>query len=765
MAKSKDFIGTVREYGRGMRLSIIAVLLLAAACEGPAGSQGEDGTDGTNGADGADGDTGPQGEPGTVPPAPWIVADRVDIAVSSLTFDATGAHVAFTLKDKDGKPLDRTGNLTEGKVTVSFVLAQLDVHSDGTPAQYTAYTKRTANANASYPSPALASAEQATTEGTEANFEVVDVTKGSYKYNFLAPVAAYDSTKTQTVLAIASRTVDGVQSYDRDAFYLGTLRREEVNDQSCGSCHGTFSAHGGRYTKPEHCILCHTPQTTDPESGNTVDFKVMIHKIHRGEGLPSFVANPANAYKIVGFGQPYSVHDFSEVAFPGPTTNISTNIMSCDRCHEGQQATRWYERPSTAACNSCHDTTVFTANPTPPLVAHEGGVDPTLVNDGTCKVCHGMNAGPAPVPAAHYATAFDLTTQQLAVEIISVTNTAPGQVPTVRFKVTQGGQPRNILTTPLSQLTAMIAGPTTDIGEYWQARAQGSGAIGTLAAFDAPAGIFDYTFPATGCSQSSLIRDCAIPATATGSYLASFEGNWTPTGGVRQVLMPPRKAFAVTDATPVERRVIVDNAKCNSCHYDLQFHGGGRKDVQYCVTCHNPNNANDERMSRVEGTSVFIESVDLRVMAHKIHMGEELTQSYILGTNPAPSVSNPVGAPHDFSTVRYPRERTACVACHTGNTWQLPMKASTKYLPSTTLEMTCNELAGADADTYCTGTAWAITKTNKIAPESSVCTSCHDAPYTAAHALVNTAPGPLESCTTCHGPGKEFDVSKYHGTP
>jgi OmcA/MtrC family decaheme c-type cytochrome len=761
-----------------MRHWLLALLVVAAACEGPAGPAGTDGTDGADGDSGQDGDTGPKGDPGTIPPAPWLVADRVDIAVTALTYENNAAYVAFTLKDKDGKPLDRTGNLTEGRVTVSFVLAQLAQNPDGTAGQYTAYTRRTATANANYPDPALASAEQATTEGIEANFEVVDVTKGEYRYKLAASVAAYDAAKTQTVLAIAARTVDGVQSFDRDIFYVGNVRREEVTDASCGSCHGTFSAHGGRYTKPEHCILCHTPQTTDPESGHTVDFRVMIHKIHRGEDLPSFRADNNNPYEIVGFGAPpkgYTVHDFSHVAFPGPSTTLSVNIRSCERCHDGAQASAWYARPSTAACTSCHDTTVFTANPPAPFVAHEGGVDPALVNDSTCLVCHAQTAGPAPVPAAHYHAAFDLARQQLALEILSVTNTSPGSLPTVRFKVTYNGEPRNILPsaggTAFGTLTAMLAGPTTDIADYWQARVQGAGSVGTLVAVDAAGGIFDYTFPTTvttgpcSTSTSTPARDCNIPAGATGSYLVAFEGNWTPPGGIRQVIVPARKAFAVTDPAPVERRVIVDNAKCNSCHFDLQFHGGGRKDINYCVNCHNPNNTNDERMSRVEGSTVFIESVDMRVMAHKIHMGDELTQSYILGGNPAPTTTNPVGSPHDFSTLRYPRARTACVACHVGDTWKLPMNASTKYLPSTTQENTCTEPAGTDPDNYCTTPFWVVTRTTKIAPESSVCTSCHDAPYTAAHALVNVTPGGVEACATCHGPGKQFDVARYHGTP
>jgi OmcA/MtrC family decaheme c-type cytochrome len=748
-----------------MRIWLLVVCLVSA-CEGPAGPAGTDGTDGSDGTAGSDGDTGPQGDPGTTPPAPWVVADRVDIAVTALTFDSSGAHVAFVLKDKDGKPLDRTGTLTPGKVTVSFVLAQLGVNADGTPAQYTAYTTRTANAVPPYPT---ASATQATTEGVEASFETIDVTKGSYRYTFTASTAAQVATQTQSVLAVAARTVDGVQSFDRDLFHTGSLRREEVNDSTCGSCHGSFAAHGGRYTKPEQCILCHTAQSGDPESGNTVDFRVMIHKLHRGADLPSFKANASDTYQIVGFGP--TVHDFSTVAFPGPTTTLATNISRCETCHAGAQPAAWYQRPSSAACTSCHDTTVFTANPTAPLVAHEGGVDPTLVNDGTCIVCHGATAGPAPVPAAHYTGIWDPTLGTMAVTILSVTNTAPGQLPTIRFKVLVNGAPRDLMTSPLSTLTATIAGPTTDFTEYWQARVQGSGAVGTLVAVDAAAGIFDYTFPATTnpasppCTESNVRRDCSIPLTATGSYQAAFEANWTPPAStLRIVANPPRLAFAVTGAK-VDRRAVVEATRCNGCHFDLSFHGGGRKDPNYCVMCHNPSNANDERISRVEGSTVFAESVDFRVMIHKIHMGEELSQAYILGGNPAPTVTNPVGAPENFAEVRYPRDRTACVACHTGTTWQLPMTASTKYAPSTTVELSCSEPLGNDTDNYCTAPFWTITKTTKIAPESSVCTSCHDAPYTAAHAVLNTTAGGVEACTTCHGPGKEFDVARYHGTP
>jgi OmcA/MtrC family decaheme c-type cytochrome len=708
------------------------------------------------------------GDPGTTPPGPWVVADRVDVTVTGLTFDSSGTHVDFTLEDKDGKPLDRTGMLTPGKVTVSFVLAQLGVNSDGSPAQYTAYTKRTVNAVPPYPT---ASATQATTEGLEANFVAVDVTKGSYRYTFAASTAERVATQTQSVLAVAARTVDGVQSFDRDLFHDGAQRREEITDATCGSCHGSFSAHGGRYTKPDQCILCHSAQTSDPETGNTVDFRVMIHKLHRGADLPSVIADPANPYQIVGFGP--TVHDYATVAFPGPTTTLATNISRCETCHAGAQANAWYARPSNAACTACHDTTVFTATQNPPFtISHQGGVDPTLVNDSTCIVCHGQTAGPAPVPASHYTGIWNPTNGTMTITILSVANTAPGQLPTIRFQVAVNDAPRDIIAAPLSTLTATIAGPTSDFTEYWQARVQGSGAVGSLVAVDAVNGVFDYTFPATSnpasppCTESSVRRDCSIPPSASGSYQAAFEANWTPptTGAQRIVADPPRLAFAVT-GTKVERRAVVEAARCNGCHFDLSFHGGGRKDPNYCVMCHNPSNANDERISRVEGSTVLAESVDFRVMIHKIHMGEELSQAYILGGNPAPTVTNPVGAPEDFGEVRYPRDRRACAACHVGPSWQLPMTASTKYAPSVLLELSCSEPLGNDTDNYCTAPFWTVTKTTRVAPESSVCTSCHDAPYTAAHAVLNTTAGGVEACATCHGPGKEFDVARYHGTP
>jgi OmcA/MtrC family decaheme c-type cytochrome len=709
-------------------LALVCVALIA--CEGPAGPAGPPGIDGEPGDD--------AGEPGGPGASPWIVGDGVDVKVDALTVSATAASVRFTLKDGAGKPLDRSGMLTEGTVSVSFVLAQLAVLSDSTPGQYTAYTLN-------------AGATKAVAEST-GTFAAIDLLQGTYEYTFAAPLAGFDPIRTQTVAALVVRTFRGAQTIDRDTMSVvpgggAPAHREEVVDARCDSCHGDLAAHGGRWNSVDQCVMCHQPQSADL-GGKPIDFKVMVHKIHRGKNLPSVISG--QPYQLTGFGN--SVHDFSTVAYP-------QDIANCTSCHAGANGDRWKTRMSIAACTSCHDNTIFDGIPVPPHVAHSGGTGPN-VNEASCVTCHSAVSVIAPVDARHLKGLLDPAAPKLSIEIMSMTNTAPGQAPVMTFKALENNAPRNLLTAPMS-IVATVAGPNTDFASFFQARIQGTGAVGTLAAVDASMGVFSYTFPATA----------AIPTTATGSFSVGIEASFNPpivppaTSSPRFAPLSPVFPFAVTDATVTPRRQVVAATTCNGCHNDLSFHGGGRKNPNYCVMCHNPNKANDQRISRFEGSTVIAEPVDFRVMIHKIHMGEELSQPYILGANPTPTAANPAGTPTDFGEVRYPRKRTDCAACHTSKNWTLPMMASTAYLPSTALEMTCTEPLANDTNSLCDPPFWTVSNTIRIAPQASVCTSCHDSPSAAAHALINTTLMGAESCATCHGDGKEFDVSRYHGLP
>ena len=58
--------------------------------------------------------------------------------------------------------------------------------------------------------------------------------------------------------------------------------RDIVETATCDGCHDELSHHGGQRRQVALCILCHQPQSHEESVGNTVDFKVMIHKLHFG---------------------------------------------------------------------------------------------------------------------------------------------------------------------------------------------------------------------------------------------------------------------------------------------------------------------------------------------------------------------------------------------------------------------------------------------------------------------------------------------------
>lgn len=710
---------------------------IVSACEGPAGPRGEqgppgEGSPGMPGDPGQTGDGGPEGPPGSPGHNAYLTGPgiKLNLLDAKIAVDGTAA-VTFRLTDQNGLALDREGVFTEGAVSTRFVLAWLDEDAQNQALQYTSYTTRKQTSPITGASADQASADEGGT------FEEIDFEQGIYRYTFATKINVSSPGKTHTVGAWATRVFEGV-TYSADALFdflpsgsAPTTKREVVQTALCNACHDPMEAHGGARRDVKLCILCHSPQTVDPDTNNTVDFPVLVHKIHRGKSLPSVLAG--TPYQIIGFQQ--SVHDYSTVAFPQPQQH-------CESCHAGAQGDHWKNNPSMVACSSCHDLVSFEDPPPPGKILHAGG---PMTDNSKCSVCHPPSGGLEGIATQHAVPYLNPANPKLTLTLVSASNTAPGQTPEVIFHVEQNGSPLNILMTPLTRLTVTIAGPTSDYATYWQHTIQGTGATGTLTQNGAD---FRYTFPSP------------MPMTATGTYAIGLEGYVQPGGptGPRLAAPNPIQFITVTDPTPEPRRTVVSQEQCNHCHLQLSAHGGQRIEVQYCAFCHHPNNVNDDRVERFENKTIDVQSVDLAVMIHRIHMGEELTQPYVLGGNPTPTKANPLGTPVDFGEVRYPGDRNACWTCHTGATYTLPLDS--KLLPKKTQILTCIEDPLADADNYCDQRS--VLSEKIIPPETATCTGCHDAPYVMAHAETMTNASGIEACATCHGPGAEFDVQKVH---
>src|SRR5512140_1981420 len=91
----------------------------------------------------------------------------------------------------------------------------------------------------------------------------------------------------------------------------------------------------------------------------------------------------------------------------------------------------------------------------------------------------------------------------------------------------------------------------------------------------------------------------------------------------------------------------MDVAKtCNRCHDPLGLHGGTRRTVKQCMTCHNGSIGVDTASG---------ESFDGKVFFHKLHRGENL---------PSVKAGHPYEAGGDWSTVAYPNDMRNCTVCH-----------------------------------------------------------------------------------------------------
>lgn len=647
----------------------------------------------------------------------WLSEDEfgyirpgLKITVNSITInDALHPVVDITYTDDLGQPLDRKGQITAGPLAINMILAWWDAGQR----QYTSYTTRQRVGAAGTPYEGVATTQAAADIQKSASapnggtWNDVDLGHSIYTFGTSLP-AGYDKTITTTLGVYSTRNMSAIQDknyyYDVEQDFVpsgATVTQvwDEIPNSACNTCHNPLSAHGGSRYDVKLCVLCHQPQTVDAGFHMPADFKVLVHKIHMGENLPSVQA-----------GTPFVFNgsDFSEVAFP-------QDLRNCATCHAAPatQAPDWYTYPSRAACQSCHDDVDFATG-----ANHPGGPQ---ANDSACASCHqpvGSHDWDASVQGAHTVPHRATQLKGLKAQILSVMNAAPGQKPTVTFQLTENDGTILAPAPFTSNLNLLMGGSTADYAiNPFRERADAASFDGTNAT---------YTFTH------------AIPPDATGTWTFSIEARRTIT------LDPhPDNATTFTEAAfnPIynasvdgsevsERRVVVDVANCNKCHDQLALHGGQRQNPQECVMCHNPNASDVARRPADQGPP---ESIDFKRLIHRIHSGENLSQDFtVYGFGTPPSVNN-------FNGILFPGDRRDCATCHVSDSQQVLENPPAGLLATQTLR-----------DWYAPMQHYA-----------TACLGCHDSQAAAAHAFSMTAPFG-EACATCHGPDALFAVDKVH---
>lgn len=518
------------------------------------------------------------------------------------------------------------------------------------------------------------------------------------------------------------------------------------------------------------CVLCHTPQNMDPNTGDTLDAKVFFHKIHMGANLPSVKAGTPYIPAINQFGS----FDFSKVVFPADPGDP----RRCEKCHAqaasatgavqaaalrpragrpswaagaqtaaaqpmtavqaatgGATATAFLTHPSRAACGACHDDVNFATG-----ANHPGGPqsDDTLCS--TCHIPQGQVDFDASILGAHVAPTASSLLTGLAVNITKVQNGVAGSAPVVSFTV----QDKNGNGVPLSALSSIsftMAGPTTGYGyTSFGSDVTTPGYVSESATKANCDGSGNCTYPFTH----------TVPKGATGSYAIGVEARrtdvvlaGTPSQQSITYGAPNQVVYFSVDGSPVvDRRTVVQISNCNQCHVSLQVHGALRNNTEYCVLCHNPSNT--DASTRASATvasdkSAPPQGINFNLLVHRIHYGINMQAS-----NRTYIVVGYGGSHNDFSGTLFPALSPTGAATDTENCSLCHVNGSEQNLP-----------LGLSAVLDPQGPV------NPNQPISSACTGCHVDIPAASHMLSNTTTLG-EACTVCHSSGAAYAVDQVH---
>ncbi len=503
--------------------------------------------------------------------------------------------------------------------------------------------------------------------------------------------------------------------------------RKVADKASCNECHKKLDMHGGSRADPNVCVMCHNPGSTDFDSNNPIDLKLMVHKLHRGENLT----------------KDYRVRDV--VAFDSTTGKgipYPQDIRNCVKCHDGSASARhktadgdnWMNKPSRNACGACHDGIDFATGTGTTIkgvaTGHGGGIQ---LSDSACSTCHSA----AYIASKHtLPSVADASQRTMSATITAAAVDATSGKVTVTFTMTKAGAPvTGAVTAPgktasftlaewtLAKLVAGVSGSPSHWQSYtsrWRTKdaakplvIQGyseAGSAGTLT--EVGGGVYTYTF---------ALLNATTPGNITTNMDKAYNKSASSITGAYSATSIPSQAYAVTyDAAATHRvglifteadgtnnhdnatfdfvpsgaavtttRNIIDVTSCrNGCHSGTKLHKG--YNTKLCVTCHTETTFDPF----TGGTSPV--TVDLKYMVHRIHMGETLpgnVQGIAIGGMSSSTSASYWINDFDTSDVAFPQQPVSnCLACH---------------------------LSAATAG-YSEATNW------KTVPNREVCGSCHD---------------------------------------
>jgi OmcA/MtrC family decaheme c-type cytochrome len=641
----------------------------------------------------------------------------VKVKINSVTIPADRRPVIdVNFTDDFNQPLDRLGQITPGVISASWVLAKYDPATR----EYTSFTTRTVTTPANSPRPGVTAVQAA----ADSNGNWTDFELGHSQYRFRTALPAdVDVTQTLTLGAYSTRNLTDIlgKNYYTNPLHDFRLDSQAVTDTwnvistaSCNNCHDPISAHGGSRRELKLCVMCHSPQTVDPDTGQSQDMETLIHKVHMGSHLPSVEAG--EPYIIIGNQQ--SVHDFSHVHYP-------QDLRNCDNCHEGITAAQktaqshvWYSSPTKEACFACHDNI--------DIVTGEGHPGGPRNDNAECATCHVPDSGEewdASIKGAHTIPTKSKQLAGVNVSVVSIANGEPGKTPTVAFKITDdAGNP--VDGSKLNTFAPILAGPTKSYTKYYRESAA------ARAVFDGVTGNTLFTF------TNMIPADAKGTWTISGDFYKTYTLNRatpdangvTTIANVRDSAFNPIHYFSVDGSDVEPRRLVGTTELCNTCHDQLALHGGQRQNLQECVICHNPTMTDQAQRPVEAGTP---EAISMQYMIHRIHKGHLLENDLTIYGNGR--------QPHNYNEVGYPGDLRNCESCHTADSQQLPAKGDAVVTPRD----------------YFT----------PMGSGTSACLGCHDSRDAAAHAYLNTTTffgQPAEACGTCHGANSTWSVDKSH---